>query len=59
MKKVVKLMFLVLMFLGIAFSIYNFIATDLYALECPCKEVAYLPGPPDCRGLGSTCCDCT
>ena len=56
MKKIVKFTFLVLMILGIVFSIFNFTASNLHA---GCFWVEYHPAIPDCYGRGSTCLDCT
>lgn len=59
MNKTVKLAFLVFMVLGIAFSIFNFVAADLQAQAPACGWVKLHPAIPDCYGLGNSCYDFT
>jgi len=57
-KKVTVFVLFVLMALGIAIAIANFISVQAHA-SIPCTRVAYQETPPDCLGTGSSCWDCT
>mgnify|MGYP006974895617 CR=1 FL=1 len=57
-KKVTVVFLFVLMALGIAVAIANFISVHAHA-SIPCTLVAYRGDIPDCIGPGSGCWDCT
>jgi hypothetical protein len=54
MKKVMKVMLVLIMVLGIAFSISNFISMELKAGEKTSSWV-YVNGVRDCMGYGNEC----
>jgi hypothetical protein len=57
-KKLTVVFLFVLMALGIAVAIANFISVHAHA-AIPCIKVALHQNPPDCYGTGSDCWDCT
>ena len=57
-KKLTVVVLFVLMALGIAVAIANFISVHAHA-AIPCIKVAYQSFPPDCLGEGADCWDCT
>jgi hypothetical protein len=58
-KKVTVFVLYVLMVLGIAVAVANFISVQSHALFIPCIQVKYQADPPACLGSGNTCWDCT
>jgi hypothetical protein len=57
-KKLTVVFLFVLMALGIAVAIANFISVHAHA-AIPCIQVNYQSDPVDCTGPGASCWDCT
>lgn len=55
MKKVIKMMMVLIMLLGIAFFISNFISLELKAAGEKTSTWVYVNGVRDCMGNGNEC----